>query len=173
MTNRQFTLRYLNADSVVELRTIRESDQSLLREWKNQHRQSFFFKELITKSAQQQWFDKYLARDDDFLFVVRVENSRIGCMGIRMFEDRWDVYNVILGDSKFSKQGYMRQALRLMCTWALQERPQRITAKVLAENPAMNWYCRNGFGVVFSQADHVEIALDQSAFVRCVLILLD
>jgi RimJ/RimL family protein N-acetyltransferase len=160
MTERQFSLvcePHRGSDLAVELRTIRQSDQCELRAWKNQNRKSFFFKELISESTQQEWFEKYLIRDGDYMFVVRVEGYSVGCMGIRLQEDTWDVYNVILGDLRFSKRGYMRQALQMMCSWAAELRPMRISAKVLKDNPAIEWYCRNGFKVVSIHSDHVEI----------------
>ena len=168
MTKKQFSLGcgpYRGPDPTVELHTIRESDQSALRTWKNQNHQFFFFKELISESAQQEWFAKYLMRDGDYMFIVQAEECSIGCMGIRILEDTWDVYNVILGELKFAKRGYMRQALQMMCSWAAELRPMRISAKVLKNNPAINWYCRNGFKVVSTHADHVEIEWDGAAFI--------
>lgn len=149
-----------NLDPMVELRTIREDDQPQLRNWKNQNRQFFFFKGIISEFAQQEWFAAYLTRDDDYMFIVRTEGCSIGCMGIRRLEDTWDVYNVILGEQSFSGRGYMGQALQTMCSWAAELRPMRISAKVLKDNPAINWYCRNGFKVVATHDDHVEIELD-------------
>lgn len=163
MTGKQFSLEDESRPGShpgIELRTIRESDQSELRTWKNQNRQYFFFKELISESAQQEWFGRYLARDDDFMFIVQAEDCNIGCMGIRMLEDTWDVYNVILGDLSFSRRGYMRQGLQMMCGWAAKLHPMRISAKVLKDNPAIDWYCRSGFKIVATHVDHVEIEFD-------------
>ncbi len=163
MTKKQFALLcepHLGTDPAVELRAIQASDQFKLRDWKNRNRQFFFFKELISESAQQEWFGRYLTRDDDYMFVVRAEECSIGCMGIRMLEDTWDVYNVILGELRFARKGYMRRALQAMCRWAAELRPMRISAKVLKDNPAINWYCRNGFRIVSSHVDYVEIEWD-------------
>jgi RimJ/RimL family protein N-acetyltransferase len=163
MTKKQSSLEdesHRDSHAAVELRTIRESDQPQLRAWTNQNRQYFFFKELISEFAQQEWFGKYLTRDDDYMFIVRAEGCSIGCMGIRVLEDTWDVYNVILGEQRFSGRGYMGQALQTMCSWAAELRPIRISARVLKDNPAINWYCRNGFKVVATHDDHVEIELD-------------
>lgn len=163
MTRMQFSLgdkTCLGFRPGVELRTIRKSDQSKLRTWKNQNRAYFFFKELISESAQQEWFGRYLTRDDDYMFVVWAENCDIGCMGIRLLEDTWDVYNVILGDMKFSRRGYMRQGLQMLCHWAVELHPMRISAKVLKDNPAIHWYCRSGFKIVATHFDYLEIELD-------------
>jgi len=160
VTKKQFTIPCtsdLHSDSSVELRTIGESDQPTLLAWKNQSRQYFFFKELISESAQREWFGQYLARDDDYMFVVRVKGDSIGCMGIRLITDTWDVYNVILGDLRFAKKGYMYQALHTMCRWAVGQYPVRISAKVLKDNPAIDWYSRNGFRIVSTHLEYVEI----------------
>jgi RimJ/RimL family protein N-acetyltransferase len=150
---------------MLELRTIQEGDQSQLRNWKNRNRHSFFFKEIISEPAQHEWFGRYLAREDDYMFVARAEGCSIGCMGVRRVEDVWDVYNVILGDQRFSGRGYMWRALQMMCNWAAELHPLRISAKVLKDNPAITWYCRNGFRVVATRDDHVEIELDAAALI--------
>lgn len=165
MTRKQFTLQcepHLEQDPAVALRTIQESDQADLRTWKNLNRQYFFFKELISESMQQEWFGKYLARDDDYMFIVQAGSCSIGCVGIRALDDMWDVYNVILGDPAAARKGYMSQALQAMCKWAIELRPMRVSAKVLKDNPALAWYRRNGFRIVSTHDDYVGIEWDET-----------
>lgn len=151
----------------IRLRAIEECDQHNLRVWKNANRRFFFYKEVISETAQQEWFEGYQTREYDYMFIVEAEESTIGCMGIRLLEGMWDIYNVILGDERFSKKGYMSQALRVLCSFAIGISNVRLGAKVLSDNPALMWYCRNGFQVVARHSDHIEIELDKSEFVPC------
>lgn len=151
----------------VFLRAIEERDQSNLRAWKNENRRFFFYQEIISEAMQREWFSKYQQRDQDYMFIVSAEGTDIGCMGVRLLEGTWDIYNVILGNVRFAKKGYMRQSFHLLCSFALAVNPVRISAQVLNDNPALSWYCRNGFVVVARHSDHVEIELDKSRFVSC------
>jgi len=153
--------------SAVLLRTIGARDQTNLRAWKNENRQFFFYKEIISETAQQEWFRKYQTREHDYMFIVLANGLEIGCMGVRMLEATWDVYNVILGNTQFAKKGFMGQAFQLMCSFAITVSPMRISAQVLNSNPALSWYTHNAFQIVVNRTDHVEIELDQSRFVPC------
>lgn len=150
----------------VALHSIKLSDQENLRNWKNANRQSFFYQQIISSDDQQKWFEAYLKRDDDFMFIVMAAEP-IGCMGFRFSDQVWDVYNVILGRPEFGRKGHMSHALQMMCSFARQLALIPITAKVLKDNPAVSWYKRNAFRVVAIQFDHVEIEIDLSVFTAC------
>jgi RimJ/RimL family protein N-acetyltransferase len=156
----------------ISLRSIEESDQENLRRWKNANAQYFFYQKTITPKQQEEWFRGYLGRQEDALFIVHAAGEDIGCMGIRLLDDTWDIYNVILGETQFGGKGYMGQAMSVLCSYALSMNPKRITAKVLAKNPAIEWYCKHHFIIKERHDDHVEIELDKSQF-RQVPISLD
>jgi RimJ/RimL family protein N-acetyltransferase len=149
------------------LRAIEDRDQDHLREWKNQNRRWFFHRGIIAPSAQVEWFRNYWAREYDLMFIIEAEVCDIGCMGIRLDGDQWDIYNVILGVPDFAKKGFMGQALRMMCSHAINLTPKLVTAKVLKDNPAVNWYLRNGFRIMETNEDYVEIELDRVQFEPC------
>lgn len=152
------------------LRTILADDQENLRNWKNARRDSFFFKEVITPINQQAWFATYLARENDFMFIITIADAEIGCMGFRLYDNAWDIYNVILGSRVFRGKGYMGQALHLMWSYAFTLQPLRITARVLNTNPALHWYYRNGFQAAVVHSDHTEIELDDTIVGPCRLV---
>lgn len=151
------------------LRAVLAQDQENLRNWKNANRDRFFFKEEISPADQMVWFSSYLDREDDFMFVVHAGGTDIGCMGFRLRGTDWDIYNVILGNLALGGKGYMGEALRIMCSYAIALRPLRITAQVLNKNPALSWYYRNSFRAEAFLADHTQIELDHDAFVPCLL----
>lgn len=145
----------------VKLTHIRESDLEFLREWKNQNREWFNYKDLISSGAQALWFNAYEKRPDDHMFIVKVENTAIGCMGFRLESGALDIYNVILGNREMGAKGYMGKALALMCAFIREQYGDlRIGLRVLKENPAVRWYKRNGFIEVGEAGDCFLLQLD-------------
>jgi RimJ/RimL family protein N-acetyltransferase len=146
----------------VSLRTAAVSDGENLRTWKNANRQYFFFQELITPDRQRQWFEGYLARPEDFMFMVLHRGEVAGCMGFRLRDGQADVYNVILGRPELGGRGVMSQGIALMCSFALQRLGCPVVARVLKVNPALNWYGKRGFVVEADEDAHCFIRLADS-----------
>ncbi len=155
--DRDFILR---SDAVaVWLRTAAASDCENLRSWKNANRHAFFHQDLISPEAQMGWFRAYRGRPDDHMFIVEAP-SDVGCVGFRLLEGEIDVYNVIRGVTGSSRKGEMRDALRLMCAYALSRYGGReIGCKVLIDNPAVAWYERCGFVKRARRDTHYEMVL--------------
>lgn len=148
----------------LSLRTIFSSDCERMRIWKNEHRLSFFFQELISPQMQAAWYVDYLNRADDYLFVVQHDNFTIGCMGFRLIDKKVDIYNVILGDPDYGGKGYMGKALQLMCSYIMSSYTHSIGLKVLKSNPALNWYLKNGFYRAVARENFLELKLNTKKF---------
>lgn len=144
-------------DFSVELIPSVHADIQYLRELKNLHREFFFYKDIITAEQQNVWFEKYLTRGDDYMFIVQTNNQKVGCMGIRLQDSCWDVYNVILGDHEFKGSGIMGRAFQLMLNFALSERDLPIRLNVLKNNPAIWWYEKNGFIITSDSPDFLTM----------------
>ncbi|MCI0478683.1 MAG: GNAT family N-acetyltransferase [Anaerolineales bacterium] len=151
----------------VALRTITPADLENLREWKNTHRFSFFYQEIITPEQQAQWFQGYLERAHDYMFVAQSAGHSVGCLGFRMLDQRADIYNVILGRSESGGKGLMSQAIRLLCSFIAAEFTRAIGAHVLLSNPARAWYQKNAFYETRFLDTYVEIQLDWTQFRPC------
>jgi hypothetical protein len=134
-------------DSGVSLRKARRGDLAYLRRWRNRHRNRFFDAERISADAQRRWFEEHRKRDNDFLFVVCHRRTPVGCIGIRLTDCGWDLYNVIRGRSPKSSAGCMSAALATVIEYACGMEDALVSAKVLPDNPAAAWYARNGFVV--------------------------
>ena len=163
--NASFTLTCAEAD--ISLRTITEADLEILRQWKNTQRFSFFYQDIITPEQQRRWYQGYLARPDDYMFIVVHAGQAIGCIGYRLLEGAIDIYNVILGDPAAGKRGWMSQALRLMCSYIIAHFTRDIIAQVLTTNPAIGWYEKNNFFTRARHETHVEMKLDLVRFAPC------
>jgi hypothetical protein len=127
------------------IRTSDRGDLNNLREWKNIHKQYFFYKLDITHAQQEEWFSDYLLRFNDYMFIVDFDGESIGCMGIRLKGDQWDVYNVILGKTEFGGYGLMGRSYQVMLRFAKSQSELPISLQVLKNNPAVWWYEKNGF----------------------------
>jgi len=153
----------------ISLHSITQTEIEILRVWKNNNRSAFFYKGIITSSDQINWFQNFLRRPDDHMFIVQVNSHNIGCMGIRFVENCWDVYNVILGESAYAKTGYMGHGFQMMCSFAIGEKDMKVMAKVLKDNPALGWYLKNSFRILSDEGDFVSIILDSTLFSMCTL----
>jgi RimJ/RimL family protein N-acetyltransferase len=160
-----FTLTCLALD--VALRAIIAADLENLREWKNAHRFAFFYQAMITPEQQGKWFQDYLERATDYMFVVQRGSEPIGSMGFRLLDQRADIYNVIRGRRERGGKGLMSQALRLLCSFIAADFTRDIGAQVLLSNPARAWYRRNAFRETEFFDTYVQVQLDWSQFQLC------
>lgn len=137
----------------LRLRSITLSDLENLRQWKNTHRKSFFYQEIITEDQQKQWFEGFKTRDHDYMLVAdnytKGEYIPVGCMGFRIENDKVDVYNIMRGASSASDASFtMKDAFTLMNAYILSLGYDKITCMVLKTNPALQWYYKCGFEIL-------------------------
>jgi hypothetical protein len=123
------------------------ADQEHLRSWRNANAIRFYHQEIVPPEAQRRWFEAYLERPDDYLFMVMAGDHAVGCIGLRFVNEAWDVYNVIRGVQARGSTGFMSLALGLVLAFARHTRPVPIVVEVLPDNPALRWYLANGFVV--------------------------
>jgi RimJ/RimL family protein N-acetyltransferase len=140
------------------LRPIGPDDQETLRSWRNANSCRFYDQAPVTAGRQQAWYENYLTRADDHLFMVmeRAMDRAIGCIGIRFRGDAWHLYNVIRGVSTPSPAGFMSRALALVIRFAGERRKAPVFADVLSDNPALAWYQCNGF-VIHDRSERAVI----------------
>ncbi len=146
--------------NTLQLRSAEINDIDYLRNLKNSHREYFFHKFEITKEQQSAWFESYENRSNDFMFIVCLNGIRIGCMGIRLLENNWDVYNVILSDQQYKGKGWMGRALQAMISFSTEIHKVPIGLSVLKNNPAIWWYQKNGFYLVREYPDYFVMLFD-------------
>lgn len=138
------------------IRLINEDDLPQLRQWKNAHKEAFFYKDEISEEQQIEWFREYQTRPDDHMFMVLSgDGCPIGCIGVRLVEGSWDVYNVILGVPEKRENGLMSLSLKDIVRFATNRSKSRVTTKVLKDNPAIDWYIWNGFEFEFEHIDWI------------------
>lgn len=133
-----------------------DDDQENLRTWKNAHRTSFFYQEIIQPEQQARWFQGYQDRADDYMFMVEEECHPIGCMAFRAEdEDKIDLYNIIRGE-KGNHKVSMRNAMHVMLAYISKKFPDReIKCDVLKDNPAVRWYQKCGFAILMEKEYYI------------------
>ena len=161
----------------IMLRSIGDADQENLRTWKNMHRTSFFYQEIITPKQQKEWFGKYLGRQHDYMFIVEEvmgkdaeeERHPIGCLAFRKEDDNTiDLYNIIRGQQ--SVHVTMKDAMHLMLNYIKVHFPdQRIKCDVLKDNPAVLWYKKCGFAIL-EEKEYYIMGIEQ-ADIPCIEIV--
>lgn len=132
----------------LEISELVSSDIELIRKWKNNNSQYFFRKNKISSNDQMKWFKKYSKTENDFLFLIKFDNKKIGTIGIRKYEGNWDIYNVILGEKEFGGNGFITEALNLIIEFATKKYTLDITARVLKSNENIKWYIENNFKII-------------------------
>lgn len=145
-------------DNKYVVRTISNEDAEILRLWKNEHRQFFFYNKEISFDEQKLWMDQMNRRTNDFMFIVENNSVPIGCVGARVIEDFVDIYNVILGNKLYKGKHIMTEALWSVvsfCTLFFNSMPIRV--RVLKSNPAIKWYEKIGFILTKDNSDYVEM----------------
>jgi RimJ/RimL family protein N-acetyltransferase len=142
------------------LRSIDEGDLELLRQWKNDHRSSFFYQEIIKPEEQEHWYVDFCKRQHDYMFLVCYDDLRIGCMGFRLIDNVIDIYNVILGIEDYSGQGLMSKAMALMNQFIASRYHHPVTAKIVKNNPALKWYEKNGFKAIETNEQYNLVILN-------------
>jgi hypothetical protein len=142
------------------LRLATRDDREALRIWKNEHKQSYFHRADISPEQQAAWFEGYLARPDDHVYMIDEELGSswksVGVVAARFLSDEntVDLYNIMRGFRTSADRTNMGAALRTLCCAVARAYSQPITCKVLSDNPALGWYARLGFIQVEDRGDH-------------------
>jgi len=140
------------------IRAMKKSDLPLLLEWRNANRNAFFDDREITPEEHEKWYQSR-KECDDYMFIIHNGDTTIGCIGIRLLNGAWDIYNVIRG-SEFG-EGFMGIALRNIINFAERTHDCPVKAKVKRGNRAIDWYLKNGFVIDYEQPDHIGIRFER------------
>lgn len=135
------------------LRNINEGDLEELRIWKNLNKSSFFYQKEISADEQKKWFEGYINRENDYIYIIEecvddIYKHKIGCIGFRVQEGNViDIYNVIRGNKSMADTT-MLQAMHLLIAYIEKKFTRyEIKCDVLNDNIAKKWYEKCGFVV--------------------------
>ena len=120
--------------ATARLRLLEERDLALTRAWRNQDhiRRWFLTSDPITAEQHQEWFRRYLDRDDDFVFLIE-ETEVLKCpVGqVSVYHVDWskgsaEFGRLMLGEEEARGRGLARQVTRRLIDeafgpWGLRE----------------------------------------------------
>ncbi|MFZ3080563.1 MAG: GNAT family N-acetyltransferase [Bellilinea sp.] len=105
------------------LRLLEEKDLPLTLDWRNQDsiRKWFFHSDLVTKSQHLAWYQQYLQRDDDYIFIIEMleQNRRIPVGQIALYHIDWqnrsaEYGRLMIGEPAAQGQGFAREATKIV-----------------------------------------------------------
>lgn len=124
----------------VQLREIEEEDLETIVMWRNDPEiLKWLFSYLpLSMSKQRMWYKTYVEDDAQQIFVIEVEKTAVGTVGLDHIDYRNQRAELgILIDKNWQKKGIGRETLNLLIEFAWNEMNLRkIKALVLAENAA-------------------------------------
>jgi len=151
----------------VRLRLLEEGDLPLTLAWRNQDhiRRWFFTPEVISPEQHRAWFEKYLERDDDFVFVIEeTEELRRPVGQVALYRVDWEAGRaeygrLLIGDSAAAGKGLARRATSLLLREALGRWGlDAIHLEVRADNAkAIAVYDACGFRVTTSESGRLSM----------------
>jgi len=128
----------------VRLRLLKEVDLPMTRAWRNQDhiRRWFLHSEVITPEQHRRWYDSYLPRDDDFVFVIEELRSAGRPVGqVSLYNIDWESghaeFGRLLIGEPTAARGLAREATELVLDYAFTECGLReVELEVFAANQA-------------------------------------
>jgi RimJ/RimL family protein N-acetyltransferase len=120
------------------LRPLFHDDIERVRQWRNQDsiRTSFIDQNIISSEQQQKWFQLYLEKVSDMMFIIEVNNQPVGAAALyNMNESSIEFGRLMIGESSALGKGIGAEASQLLVRFAINElRLQKVYLYVFANN---------------------------------------
>lgn len=146
-------IKLMVCNGKMRLRTVDKKDMEFCRNMKNKNTCHFFYKEKITPQMQLKWYNEYIMRKNDYIFVIEEKLPilplyiRTGCIGCRVIANYIDLYNMMVVGN-WDKKMIMRNALTLLDNYIIKscfpDKP--VSIRVEKNNyDEYKWFINNGF----------------------------
>lgn len=137
------------------LRPIEGADGPRVVAWRNEPHvmRGLFSYRPLALAEHEQWFQGYLARDEEILFIIEAaDGTAIGTIGLSNIDLRnrkAELGRMLIGDPSYLGRGYAKAATLLLLNYAFRElNLHRLYLEVLADNhAAVSLYRRCHFEV--------------------------
>jgi RimJ/RimL family protein N-acetyltransferase len=151
----------------VRLRLLEKTDLEITLSWRNENRRWFLNSDLLSIETHRSWFEQYIVRDDDFVFVIERLSEEIQPFGqISLYRIDWGKRTAEFGrlviDERFRKKGIARRATEIILEYARNVLGiKKIFLEVLQNNfPAVSLYQNCGFVQTGIQENRIVMVLD-------------
>ena len=133
------------------IRQLERQDIELLRTWRNDSREYFFNKEIISRDAQVGWYERYINKSNDYMFtaVDRKTNKICGFAGVYDFKDKQCEFGrIVTGEN--AGRGIGTEMTMAICELVFDNYGVgRIVSEVLVSNIASNrMFIKAGFSLI-------------------------
>lgn len=141
----------LVTEGPVSLRLVERKDIDMLLRWRNRDDARVWFKhsDVIPPADHLRWFEDYLERDDDFMFVAECSGIAVAQAAVYRVEpvQRQAEIGRFLAAPGMSGQGYVAKACAALLEWCARDLGlQYVYLDVKSENArAIHVYLRAGF----------------------------
>jgi len=139
----------------IQLRLLEQFDLPMTLKWRNQDhiRKWFIHPEVISPEQHREWFEAYLQRDNDYLFIIEETQNLNKPVGqISLYNIDWDgkcaeYGRLMIGEADAQGRGLAKEASRLLLQYAFKVLGmERIDLEVFRDNePAIAIYRSCGF----------------------------
>ncbi|TKH10399.1 GNAT family N-acetyltransferase [Bacillus wiedmannii] len=158
----------------LSIRKIKESDIELIRKWRNQSeiKKYFINTENISELEQQKWFENYLLKQDDIMFIVEEKvnfKTAIGTVAlynINPNNNSVELGRLMIGSIPAQGKGLGKQATILACIYAFEVlKSSYIYLCVFRNNiKAIKLYKSIGFVETNNDATMIHMSLNKKMF---------
>jgi diamine N-acetyltransferase len=147
----------------VRLRLLEKSDLERTLSWRNQNRQCFFNSDLLSMNQHMAWFNRYLARDDDYVFIIeRLSGEKEPVGQISLYKIDWEKRQaefgrLLIGEPAAKRKGIAKKATEILLDYTFTNLGiDTIQLEVLPGNsPAILLYEKCGFMQTATNANSI------------------
>ncbi len=157
----------------IRLRLLEEPDLPMTLKWRNQDhiRRWFIHSEILSIDQHQNWFDAYLQKDNDYLFIIEIFDIYRPVGQISLYNIDWASHcaeygRLIIGEADAHGKGIAKEASRMLLHFAFSVLGlKEITLEVHKDNkPALTIYVACGFKEISKHGDLIKMVVDKNTF---------
>ncbi len=137
----------------VRLRLLERADLERTLAWRNQNRKWFIASDLLSMDRHLVWFEHYLTRNDDYVFIIECFSfsqepvGQISLYKIDSNKKEAEFGRLLIGEPNARRMGIATTATEILLHYAIGELALKtIKLEVLENNiPAISLYSKCGF----------------------------
>ncbi|WP_454953555.1 GNAT family N-acetyltransferase [Fusobacterium hwasookii] len=139
----EITLKPLKKENIEDLRLLRN---------KKENRECFIYQKEISEEEQEKWFDKYLEKETDIMFIAYLKENKqpigyVALYDINLEKKTCEFGRIIVDKTKVLKKGIGFQITKCCCKIGFEKLDMDIIyLEVFSDNiPALKTYLKVGF----------------------------
>ena len=138
-----------SALDLIKLKPVDRDDIEFMRRIRNENRNFFISRQILSRKDQQRWFENYRKKDNDFTYIFKKADKRLGVGSIYNINNNKRNANIgrFVIDKTFQNQGYGKILLRKIEQIGFDKMGmETLNLEVLSDNiSAIKLYKQAGF----------------------------